>query len=60
MKDSELNVTLGKVDATVETALAKEYGIEGFPTIILFHKGFKAEDYSGERTARGMETFSSL
>jgi len=47
------NLTLAKVDATVEQLLAKEYMITGFPTVILFHKGLKAEEYNGDRTKEG-------
>jgi thioredoxin-like negative regulator of GroEL len=47
------NLTLGKVDATVEGSLAKEYMITGFPTVILFHKGEKVEEYNGDRSTDG-------
>lgn len=49
----ESNLTLAKVDATREAALAKEYMIQGFPTIILFQNGEKVEEYQGERNADG-------
>ncbi|CAL8074911.1 unnamed protein product [Orchesella dallaii] len=48
------NLTLAKVDATKEATLAKEYMIQAFPTIILFHNGEKAEEYQGERNADGI------
>merc|ERR550519_1772452 len=44
-------IFLAKVDATKEAELAKEYFVQGFPTIILFRKGVKVEDYSGGRTS---------
>lgn len=47
------NLTLAKVDATKEALLAKEYMIQAFPTIILFHNGEKVEEYQGERNADG-------
>ncbi len=28
--------------------------VQGFPTIILFRKGVKVEDFSGDRTADGI------
>mmetsp|Transcript_30822 Transcript_30822/g.30329 ORF Transcript_30822/g.30329 Transcript_30822/m.30329 type:complete len:124 (+) Transcript_30822:406-777(+) len=49
-------VKLGKVDATVETALAGRYGVQGYPTIKVFDYGLgksdsRAYDYPGERSA---------
>jgi len=50
----ELNdITLGKVDATVEGELAKQHMVTGFPTIILFKNGVKVEEYNGERDTKG-------
>jgi len=45
------NIILAKVDATKEGELAKEHMIQGFPTLTIFKKGVKFEDYSGERKA---------
>lgn len=42
-------IPLAKVDATAATELAKEFKIQGFPTIKFFKNG-KASDYSGGRT----------
>ena len=39
-------VTLGKVDCTVETKLAEKFGVQGFPTLKFFKKG-KAVEYGG-------------
>ncbi len=47
-------ISLAKVDATKENELAKEYMVQGFPTLILFRKGVKVEDYQGPRTADGI------
>ena len=44
-------IPLTKVDATKEAELAKEHMVQGFPTLTVFKKGVKFEDYSGERNA---------
>jgi thioredoxin-like negative regulator of GroEL len=47
---------LAKVDATVYPSLAKQFSIEGFPTLMLFRKGEHVENYSGERKADAIST----
>jgi protein disulfide-isomerase A1 len=42
------DVVLAKVDATEESALAEQYGVQGFPTMIWFHEG-KESEYEGGR-----------
>jgi len=49
LKDAKSGITLGKVDATIETKLAEKFGIQGFPTLKFYKKG-KAVDYNGGRT----------
>lgn len=41
---------MGKVDATVDSALAEEYGIRGYPTLKFFRSGNEIE-YSGGRSS---------
>ncbi|XP_076067229.1 putative protein disulfide-isomerase A4 [Oratosquilla oratoria] len=53
-KLKEDGIPLGKVDATKETELSKEYLISGFPTLKLFKKGQPVEDFSGQRDAAGI------
>lgn len=52
----EKGVFVGKVDATVEEALAKEYDVRGYPTLKFFKKG-KAYDYEGPRDEDGIVSY---
>uniref|UniRef100_A0A8R1Y528 Protein disulfide-isomerase n=1 Tax=Onchocerca volvulus TaxID=6282 RepID=A0A8R1Y528_ONCVO len=45
----KLKVPLAKVDATIETNLAKTYNIEGFPTLKFWQNGKDPVDYDGGR-----------
>lgn len=45
-------ITLAKVDATKESDLAKEFMVQGFPTILIFRKGEKVDTYEGGRTSQ--------
>merc|ERR1719440_138730 len=46
-------VPLAKVDATVETNLAEQYRVEGYPTFYFFRRGVPHE-YSGGRESPGI------
>ncbi|XP_064647427.1 protein disulfide-isomerase A4-like isoform X2 [Lineus longissimus] len=46
-------IPLAKVDATVEGDLAKQYSVDGFPTLKIFRNG-KAFDYNGPREEYGI------
>jgi len=47
LKQREGAVPLAKVDATVETDLASEYGVTGYPTLKVFRSG-RVYDYKSE------------
>lgn len=49
-------VPFTKVDATVETDLADSYGIEGYPTLLLFRHTLP-EEYMGERNSDSIITW---
>jgi len=55
-------VNLGMVDATIESGLAQDFGVRGYPTIKIFEAGKKsksaAKDYEGGRTADAIEAFA--
>lgn len=53
LADDNVNVPLVKVDATVETKLGTEYGVNGYPTLKWFVGGSPA-DYDGPRDAAGI------
>lgn len=43
-------IKLGKVDATIESTLAEQFGVRGYPTLKFFRNGADIE-YSGGRTS---------
>jgi protein disulfide-isomerase A1 len=47
------SVPLAKVDATVHAELAKEFGVQGYPTILFFIDGLPKR-YTGERVSDGI------
>ena len=46
LKEDGSSIALGKVDATVESELAQEHGVRGYPTLTFFRNG-KSMSYSG-------------
>eukprot|EP00088_Acartia_fossae_P054932 TRINITY_DN6354_c1_g1_i1.p1 TRINITY_DN6354_c1_g1~~TRINITY_DN6354_c1_g1_i1.p1 ORF type:complete len:521 (-),score=143.54 TRINITY_DN6354_c1_g1_i1:96-1658(-) len=51
LKEKGSEVRLAKVDATVETQLAADYKVKGFPTLKFLHDGSEIA-YTGGRTAQ--------
>ncbi|XP_054713407.1 protein disulfide-isomerase-like isoform X1 [Uloborus diversus] len=53
LNEEKSELYLAKVDATVETTLAEQHGVRGYPTIKFFREG-KVIEYSGDRSAEGI------
>merc|ERR1719428_315115 len=51
-------IPLAKVDATEAKALAEQYDVKGFPTLIWFESGLRV-DYDGGRTADAITAWVS-
>lgn len=46
-------IKLAKVDATIESELAEQYNVRGYPTLKFFKKKFPI-DYTGEKFKRNL------
>ncbi|KAM5157447.1 protein disulfide-isomerase TMX3 [Mantella aurantiaca] len=58
MRSSGSPVRVGKMDATVHSSIASEFGVRGFPTIKLL-KGEMAYNYRGQRTKEDIVEFAN-
>lgn len=54
LADRKLKTKLVKVDATVETKISNDHGVQGFPTLFYYADGVKSE-YNGPRERAGIE-----
>jgi len=55
--DLKGEVNVAKVDVTENRALGKQFGVKGFPTLLLFRRG-KMEKYSGARTKEALSEWA--
>ena len=51
-------IAVATVDRAKAGSLIQKYGIQGFPTILLFRGGQKVKEFSGERTAQAFSAFA--
>ena len=58
MKERDVPILLGKVDATIEADIAKEYSVTGYPTLLVFRNG-KHSEYKGGRDEMGELDYNS-
>jgi protein disulfide-isomerase A1 len=56
LKASHPDITLAKVDCTVEKDLCQEHDVNGYPTVKVFKDG-KPKDYEGPRKADGIMSY---
>eukprot|EP00794_Sanderia_malayensis_P003075 gene3075-3540_t len=56
LKNREVPILLGKVDATKEAEIAKEFNVTGYPTLKVFRKG-KHSEYKGGRDQMGIVSY---
>merc|ERR1712093_30661 len=56
LKGEESPAVVAKVDATEATAVASQYGVRGYPTLIFFRNGNQIK-YEGDRSVAAMKTF---
>ena len=47
LAQQESNVTIAKVNTVTNPKIAKEYGVKGLPTLILFNNGEEIDRYAG-------------
>merc|ERR1719510_2119394 len=57
LKTDFSNIVVAKVDCTSEANLCSRHGVNGYPTLKMFHSG-KIYDYNGGRTLKEMKDYA--
>ncbi|BFZ11289.1 hypothetical protein BsWGS_14328 [Bradybaena similaris] len=52
-------VNIAKIDCTQSSVICKQYGIDGYPTLLWFKDGEKIEQYQGPRTHEALKQYVS-
>ncbi|CAG5133306.1 unnamed protein product [Candidula unifasciata] len=52
-------VSIAKIDCTQSSVICKQYGIDGYPTLLWFKDGEKIEQYQGARTHEALKQYVS-
>jgi len=55
--EDKSNIKIAKVDCTVEKDVCKQYEVRGYPTLILFNNGKKADTYNKARDLNSLHAF---
>nr|XP_002131987.1 thioredoxin domain-containing protein 5 [Ciona intestinalis] len=55
--NSEIDISIAKVDCTVETKLCSDEGVMGYPTLKLFHPSRDSLRYKGGRDFESLKSF---
>jgi len=57
LEDVETNVTIEEVDIDENSAIAKEFGIRGVPTLVMLDDGVEVKRVSGYQTKHQLEAW---
>ncbi|CAB4032744.1 thioredoxin domain-containing 5-like [Paramuricea clavata] len=53
------DITIGKVDCTIETSKCRKWGVDKFPTLAMFQDGHQVDTYKGSRDIEAVKTYIS-
>ncbi|XP_028406024.1 thioredoxin domain-containing protein 5-like [Dendronephthya gigantea] len=51
------DITIGKVDCTIETSKCRKWGVDSFPTLTMFQDGKKLDTYKGSRDIEAVKSY---
>jgi len=57
--EDEENISIGRVDCTLDRDLCSTHGVRGYPTLLLFVNGMKEEKYQGGREFQELFAYAS-